>query len=636
MRSLPRYILHFCLFILVCVVLGVVDAQSRTVYWERWDVRIDNVDTVNNAFDVVEIYDVRFSGTFTFGQRVIADTNLEGIRNVRVFEAGRQKESNCSENLGTVCIQPVAEGTSVQYFFDAPITDATQSLEIHYTVEGALRSYEGGDQLWWTAVPEEHFGFTIGSSTVTVRLPSEYALRPDDPVETYGKEADIAIDGNIVTATALESIVGNERFEIRVQYPHNPEMIKAVWQDNFDTRREFEENIKPLVDIGIIVLSLVLGIVGTLGVFWLWYSRGRDPKIGVIPEYLSEPPDNTPPAVAGTLVDERAELRDIMSTLIDLARREYLVIEEERSKGLFGLGGSSEFTFKRTDKSTHDLKKFEQNLLRRIFVGSDTRSLESLKDKFYKHIPGLQNDLYDEIVDEGFFINNPNTTRSRYSVGGMVLLFGAIGLSVLLFNAVIEDFTETVLCIPAALGVTGIFLLIGGQAMPAKTLKGKEAAMKWEAFREYLRNLEKYSGVEEAADQFERYLPYAVAFGMERTWINRFKKIDSVGAPIWYYPTYRGGYYSRGYRAGTPISDNLPSAGDVLSGDLARAGGGGLDGMAGGLSSGLDSLSSGLTNMLESASRTMSSKPSSSGGGGWSGGGSGGGGSSGGGSSGFG
>ena len=61
-------------------------AQERSVFWERWDVVIDNIDTTQNSIDVTEIYDVNFSGTFRYGLQVIADTNLEYINEVMVYE----------------------------------------------------------------------------------------------------------------------------------------------------------------------------------------------------------------------------------------------------------------------------------------------------------------------------------------------------------------------------------------------------------------------------------------------------------------------------------------------------------------------------------------------------------------------
>ena len=52
--------------------VSVVAAQDdRTVFWQRWDVLINNIDTTNNQFRVTEIYDVQFNGTFHYGSAVI-------------------------------------------------------------------------------------------------------------------------------------------------------------------------------------------------------------------------------------------------------------------------------------------------------------------------------------------------------------------------------------------------------------------------------------------------------------------------------------------------------------------------------------------------------------------------------------
>ena len=81
----------------------------------------------------------------------------------------------------------------------------------------------GGDQLWWIAIPSEHYGFPIGSSTITVKLPAGFAPREGvDPVVTYGAPGDVQVNGTTVVAKATRQIGGNEAFEIRVQYPHDP------------------------------------------------------------------------------------------------------------------------------------------------------------------------------------------------------------------------------------------------------------------------------------------------------------------------------------------------------------------------------------------------------------------------------
>lgn len=629
------------------------DAQSRSVLWERWDVIIDNIDTTSNRFDVAEIYDVRFTGTFRFGSAVIPDDRLENITDIRVYEDGRPLQESCSENPGTFCVTNVVEGISIVYYFSDPITDATQNFRIEYTVSGALRIYEDGDQLWWAAIPEDHFGFPIENSTITVQMPEGYGPREGiDPVVTYGAPGVISVQGEQIIATATRQIGGNEAFEIRVQYPHDPNAVPTAWQADFDSQRDYEENIKPLVDIGLIGISLLLAIGGPLGVFAIWYTRGRDPEIGPVPEFLSEPPSDLPPAIAGTLVDERADTRDVLSTLIHLGSRGYLVIEENRSETeVFGLtvNSNSEFIFKRTDKTLDDLREYERKIMQRVFGNSLEKPMAELKDKFYVHMSNLKDDLYDELVDEELFTAKPSTTRSMWSTLALVVLGIAFFLGFMAVGAV-DSISGMVLCVPISLGFTGITAAIISNFMPAKTRKGAEEAAKWNAFREWMQNLEKFSKAEDIAPNFDKYLAYAIAFGMERSWVQRFSKIELTPMPTWYFPTYWGGSYSRGYRAGTPIGHigrGMPSADDVLPGELASASDDfSLENMAGDITGGLESISNGLTEMLESASRTLTSQPQQassgssgswgSGGSSWSGGGFSGGGSSGGGSRGFG
>lgn len=628
--------------VLVCVLFaGSVSAQTRSVFWERWDVLIDNVDTTANRFDVTETYDVTFTGQFTFGSRVIARTNLDAVDNVRVYEGGQPLAQSCNEQPGTYCVTNTSDGLQIRYFFFAPIADRAKRFEIAYTVSGALRIYEGGDQLWWTAIPEEHFGFSIGSSTITVQMPPGYGPREGvDPIEIFGPPGTINVNGTTVTAQATSTIGAEDKFEIRVQYPHDPQAQPPAWQASFDQQRSFDENVRPLLDLGVIALAALVALGGPLAMFAFWYQRGRDPQIGPVPEYLSDPPSDLPPAVVGSLVDEKVDTRDIMSTIIDLAHKGYLVIEETQESGAFGIGTKREFTFKRTDKDAVGLRKFEQRILDRLFPGDRMEvDMDALKNKFYTAIPRLQDELYKDLVAEGFFRHEPDDIRNFW-IGIGIAVFVVAGFAfIAVTGGTLDSLSPATFCLPLAIFVTGGAVMLFGSHMPAKTREGAEEAAKWQAFYKYLRNLEDYDTVESAADRFAAYLPYAVAFGLDRSWVSKFSGLERVPIPIWYYPTYIGGRYRGGYRPGTPLQ------GADYSG-LARAGGDGLslDNMSEGLSGGLQSMSDGLTNMLDSASRVITSQPQSSGSSGrwgsggssWSGGGFSGGGSSGGGSAGFG
>ncbi|MBK8026091.1 MAG: DUF2207 domain-containing protein [Chloroflexi bacterium] len=561
---------------------------------------------------------------------------------------GRPLANSCSGNEGTVCVRTSGGDLEITYNFTDPVTSTTEHFEISYDVWGALRVYPDGDQLWWQAIPSEHFGFPIERSTITVELPQGYAPREAlDPVVTYGASSEVSVSGTTVTATATEAIRGSEQFEIRVQYPHNPNARQTDWQAGFDNERAFNENTVPIISVVGIALALLIGIGGALGIYALYNARGRDPKIGPVPEYLSEPPSDLRPAVVGALIDERADPRDVIATFVDLAHRGYLVIEEEKTDGLFGLGGGSQFTFKRTDKQLDTLEPWERALMRSMFKGDRMeRDLAALKETFYKDIARAQQSLYDELVSKGFMAHNPETTRNSYGLAGAVLLGLAFVGAFILFP-MSGQFGAGIVLPVLSLLVPAAGLIIVAPAMPAKTRQGAEESAKWKAFYRYMANLEQYANVEEATSRFADYLPYAVAFGLDNKWVNAFRQVSNMPIPPWYFPTYLRPY-RRGYIPGTPIAPSFGGdGGSGFPGDLARAGAGGmsLDDLSGGLAGGLESISDGLSRMLNDASRVMTSQPQASsgssgswrsGGGSWSGGGFSGGGSSGGGSSGFG
>ncbi|MBE0689016.1 MAG: DUF2207 domain-containing protein, partial [Anaerolineae bacterium] len=474
--------------------------------------------------------------------------------------------------------------------------------------------------------------------------PQGYAPREGiDPVETYGAAGEVQVQGNVVTARAVDGVGPYDSFSVRVQYPHNPEASSPVWQSQFDVQRTYDEQTRPLVTLALCAGSLVIGLGGSLWMILRYRTHGRDPAVGVVPEYLSEPPSDLPAAVAGTLVDERADVRDVLSTILDLGRRGYLVIEEDQTEGFLGIGAKSTFTFKRTDKPKTDLREYESELLDHLFPGDRAeRTMDSLRNRFYTVIPKIQNSLYDESVKEGFFERSPQSVRTMWGLAGGALIVLAFVLFFVMM-AGLDSVSGALVGLPVSVGLVGVVALALSSVMPAKTRKGAEEAAKWRAFRQYLRNLESYDDVENAAERLAEYIPYAVAFGIERAWFQHFNEVSYAPLPPWYFPRHWGGPYSRGYVPGSAFPSSVGGRGG-LPGGLARAGDGSLGDMSGQMARGLSEMSASLTTMLNSASRVMTSRPQqssssgrwSSGGGGFSGGGFSGGGGSGGGSRGFG
>jgi uncharacterized membrane protein len=186
------------------------------------------------------------------------------------------------------------------------------------------------------------------------------------------------------------------------------------------------------------------------------------------------------------------------------------------------------------------------------------------------------------------------------------------------FSMSLAQYTQAIICVFVALGLTSIVMLLTSRHMPAKTAVGAEASARWSAFKEYLTRIEKLTDIKEAGDQFERFLPYAIAFGMNKSWVHKFSTLTDTPAPGWYIPARGWG----GTGSGTGSGAGVPAG----SGERAPSGRGGLQGMSDALGGGLQGMSDGLSQLLNSTGGVLSSKPApSSGSGGFSGGFSGGG-----------
>ena len=71
--------------------------------------------------------------------------------------------------------------------------------------------------------------------------------------------------------------------------------------------------------------------------------------------------------------------------------------------------------------------------------------------------------------------------------------------------------------------------------MPRLTEKGIEEKWKWLGFKEYLHTAERFRLGAETTETFSKYLPYAIVFGVEKEWAERFADLP-YQQPNWYAP----------------------------------------------------------------------------------------------------
>jgi uncharacterized membrane protein YgcG len=273
------------------------------------------------------------------------------------------------------------------------------------------------------------------------------------------------------------------------------------------------------------VLGLVLTPLGIVFVFFYYKKNGRDKdKIStIIPEF--SPPSGVPPYLVGALIDEKVDRRDIIGTIIDLAYKGYITIKEVKENN---------YELIRTEKDTNDLNKIEKDLLSIIFKQDKKVSSTALGSRFAQKYPRLVNSIHDEMVERGFFKVSPQKARTMaYIKGILILVASGIVLSVgsILISTIINYPILFSLALPFCLA--GIGLIAIAKFMPAKTKLGSEVLAKIKGFRMYLVTAERYSLQNLKPEDFEKYLSYAIVFGVEKKWAEHFKNIYKSD-PQWF------------------------------------------------------------------------------------------------------
>lgn len=502
----------------------------------------------NGDLQFVESWVVDFqNGSFTFAFREIPKDRLREIADWTVTEGGETLRTEQTETDNKVKFTWYFPATNqgTNFFSDV------HTFVIHYTVRGAMRIYPAGDQLWWKFVEKDR-AYPIESANVRVHLPANFST--DALKTTTYLNSSESGGGRVLDGQTLEYVGGpfppQTEWEIRAQFPHVITAPPEEWQQ-WDDR---VDQIAAQNNVYALIAGIILLFGGPLFLLVLWYLFGRDKPTTFHAEFLNAPPDDTPPGVVGTLLDERADLQDIVATVADLAQRGYLRIREGDA---FGTP-----EYERTAKSDSDLAPFEKSTLDALLRGMTLRRLDDVRGSFYSYLKDLQNALYQEVVSRGYFPASPLATRDLYFKIGKI---GALVVPTLGLCAYCVTFIFAPLALFPLIALEFFFieLLALSRVMPQRTPAGATAYMKWSAFKRYLASVEKYTMVSTAQDQFSKYLPYTIAFGLEKSWIEKFKQ-TTTPAPTWYIP----------YSPSTPTSDNWTwrDVGQTRSTDESRPG----------------------------------------------------------------
>ncbi|MDO8269042.1 MAG: DUF2207 domain-containing protein [Candidatus Levybacteria bacterium] len=433
----------------------------------------------------------------------------------------------------------------------------THTYILAYTVRGALGYFEDHDELYWN-VTGNGWNVPIKNASVVFTLPKKIDENmvkitcytgPAGSTKTNCTGTTDGISSTFKTTLFLNS---HDGLTVVTGFPKGTTAV--LLPEKYIPF--FERWYGKITLLGIILIGVFWYLILPVYLIFRWFQKGRDPFVGIAPTATFDSPKIgkrlLTPAETGALLDETVDRRDLFATIVDLARRGHLKISEPKDK---------EFHLVKTSPKKHDpLLPFETTLYNGIFTSSDEVTLKDVK--FYTTATAVESEVYSLLVEHSYFPKNPRTTRNIY--------YGIGAVAMTTFNFVLA-----------------FVCFVFGRIMPRKTLLGAQMAQQSQGLKNFLTSQERQLNFQGNKQMlFEKLLPFAVAFGVEKAWAKRFEGMD-LKNPEWYegsstshfnaavFASHLSNSYSSFSASSTPPSSSSSGFSGGSSGGGGGGGGGG-------------------------------------------------------------
>jgi uncharacterized membrane protein YgcG len=500
--------------------------------------------------DFPTVYSDRFGN-----ERIVDFELLEVLRN------GEEESWHLKRRLNGVRI----------YVGDADrfVSKGMHTYSFLYRTDWQLGFFEEFDELYWN-VTGNGWDFYIDKASARISLPGNVG-KEDIKVSGYtGKQG--SRDQHYV-ARALPGI--GEISTQGILAPNEGLTLVMSWPKGIVTEPTGLQRIVHLLwtNRGLLLALITLfGCLVYLGV--MWNRHGRDPKPGVIfPHY--EPPKGYSPASLRYVQRMGYDNETFTAAVINLAVKGYLKIEMEKAF----LNLRKEYTLRMTP-SDEPLSAGEKELLAKLFRGGAVLSLE----KENHEILTAAKKAHKEALARDY-------KNTYFKLNGILLLPSAI-ISLLVFGFIL--FMQPIVplvfaCIVAVIILHALFLWL----MKAPSRRGRRLTDQSEGFKLYLNVAEKdelnlRNPPQKTPELFEKYLPFAIALGVEQAWSEKFSavlaRIQPAGGGS-YHPVWYSGQFDSSDMAGFThaVGGGLNSAiSSAATPPGSSSGGGGFSGGGGG------------------------------------------------------
>jgi uncharacterized membrane protein len=397
--------------------------------------------------------------------------------------------------------------------------DASKQVAIAYKILNPIRHFADYDEFYWNVTGSD-WPVPIDASSASIYFPDNAnGLRAQAFTGVYGShdtDANVSVNGTRVDVESNNPLPMRGGMTVDVYIP------KGILNEPSSLALA-----AAFVRSNPVVLMPLLGLL-IMGLLWWFIGRDPDTGLSVAPQY--GPPEKMTPAEAGMLIDDSIDPRDITCTIVDLAVRGYIRIEEVQDKGLIFTSKDYVLHLLKPRAEWGELTGFEEVMLKTIFVAEDkTRRISDLKNSFYTAIPSIKTGILDGLKAKGMYRVDPNSANAYWLLGAGATVFAAWLVCKAIGVGLFDSGALSFLCV----GVTIVIVFLIGRQMTAKSLLGARTWVHVKGFQEFMNRVEADKLRTLPPDTFEKFLPYAMALGVDAHWAKAFSGIIQ-NPPTWY------------------------------------------------------------------------------------------------------
>lgn len=474
-------------------------------------------------FDVVENYDVNFD-TYKHGIYRTIQTNYNfidsaGIAGKRRIKIRDIKVPHYKFDAPFDFVQNMSDKIDIKIGDEDITLIGPRHYEIRYRVYDAFLFEASQIRFYWNIKPD---GWQADFHKISfkVHVPEQVQLSAENShvysgytgTTTDSKDFRLQYEPGILTASSLDNYISHpgQSVTVLINLPVGSiKEIKSFWP--------FWSKYGWLFFIG-----------GLLSTFYLvWRKFGKDDRVVRTTSYY--PPENMDPALAGFLIDDRADNSDLISLIPYWGSKGHLRIEEIPKKGLFGKKDTKLIRLKPLPSS---VPKYEETIFNGLFgIDLDAESAEVL-------ISSLKNTFYTTMArSRSILKKNAQPYYEAVSKRIQGITLGVlIALAILL--SMIGLFFWGLLAAIAILITCGILAALNNY-MVKKNSSGNKVLSELKGFRQFIKVAEEKKLkmlLKEDPSYFENTMGYALAFGMFDKWAKKFDALN-IPPPQWYTTT---------------------------------------------------------------------------------------------------